>query len=61
MSQTFSDRNIGMVAYGTIWPEDGVMRMEDVRGIYDASYFFKVAGKKREEYIANGDPWSLFF
>ena len=50
-----------MVAYGTIWPEDGVMRMEDVRGIYDASYFFKVAGKKREEYIANGDPWSLFF
>ncbi|KAI0088448.1 Caleosin related protein-domain-containing protein [Irpex rosettiformis] len=40
--------------YLTIWPRDRIMCMEDVRGVYDGSYFFKVAGKKREEYISDG-------
>ncbi|KAH8101333.1 Caleosin related protein-domain-containing protein [Cristinia sonorae] len=31
--------------YVTIWPEDGVMMLEDVRAVYDGSYFYKVADK----------------
>ena len=27
------------------------MRMEDVRGIYDGSYFYKVGGVRRAKYI----------
>ncbi|EKM56834.1 uncharacterized protein PHACADRAFT_160363 [Phanerochaete carnosa HHB-10118-sp] len=38
--------------YLTIWPADGIMRMEDVRGVYDGSYFFKVAGDRRQKYLA---------
>ncbi|GJE86773.1 caleosin domain-containing protein [Phanerochaete sordida] len=35
----------------TIWPHDGIMRMEDVRGVYDGSYFFKIAGERRQKYV----------
>lgn len=44
----------GTATYLTIWPADGIMRMEDVRGVYDGSYFFKVAGKRRDAYIRGG-------
>lgn len=37
----------GVATYLTIWPEDGVMKMEDVRGVYDGSYFYKLAEKKK--------------
>lgn len=36
--------------YLTIWPEDGIMRMEDVRGVLDGSYLFKIAGEGRAAY-----------
>jgi len=29
--------------YLLIWPEDGVMRKEDIRGIYDGSIFYRKA------------------
>ncbi|KAF7794005.1 hypothetical protein EIP86_005132 [Pleurotus ostreatoroseus] len=38
--------------YLTIWPADGVMRMEDVRAVYDGSYFYKVAGERRQMYAS---------
>ena len=40
----------GLAAYLTIWPEDGIMRMDDVRGVMDGSYMFKVAGDRRAAY-----------
>lgn len=26
-----------------LWPEDGIMRKEDIRGVYDGSLFYKKA------------------
>ncbi|KAI0337653.1 Caleosin-domain-containing protein [Trametopsis cervina] len=40
--------------YITLWPSDGVMRMEDVRQVYDGSYFYKIAGDRRANYPAVG-------
>ena len=40
----------GLAAYLTIWPEDGIMRMEDVRGVLDGSYLYQVAGDRRTAY-----------
>lgn len=42
----------GTATYITIWPADGIMRMEDVRGVFDGSYFFKVAGDRRARYLS---------
>lgn len=33
----------GVATYLLIWPEDGIMRKEDIRGIYDGSIFYKKA------------------
>ncbi|KAI0077657.1 Caleosin-domain-containing protein [Panus rudis PR-1116 ss-1] len=35
--------------YITIWPADGIMRMEDVRGCYDGSYFYKLRDSRDEK------------
>ena len=37
---------LGLATYLLLWPEDGVMRKEDIRGVYDGSVFYK----KAEEY-----------
>ncbi len=37
----------GMSTYLLIWPSDGVMKMEDVRGVYDGSYFCKAAAANK--------------
>ena len=42
----------GTAVWITLWPADGVMRMEDVRGVFDGSYFYKVAGARRAVYIS---------
>lgn len=42
----------GTATYITIWPEDGIMRMEDVRGVFDGSYFYKTAGARRSAYLS---------
>lgn len=35
-----------LATYLLLWPEDGIMRKEDIRGVYDGSIFYK----KAEEY-----------
>ena len=37
---------VGLATYLLLWPEDGIMRKEDIRGVYDGSMFYK----KAEEY-----------
>jgi peroxygenase len=37
------------LVYLLLWPEDGVMRKEEVRGVYDGSLFYVKAEKWREE------------
>ncbi len=39
----------GLATYLVIWPEDGVMRKEDIRGIYDGSIFYKKAKEHRQK------------
>jgi peroxygenase len=29
-----------------LWPEDGKMRKEDIRGIYDGSIFYTIAAQR---------------
>lgn len=41
-------RVIGIATYLLLWPEDGVMRKEDIRGIYDGSIFYKKARQYEE-------------
>jgi peroxygenase len=39
-----------MATYIMLWPEDGRMMKEDIRGVYDGSLFYKIAerrGKKQ--------------
>lgn len=51
---------IVIAAYVTIWPADGIMRMEDVRAVYDGSYFWRVAGKRRDKYLTSGSKLGIF-
>lgn len=37
---------IGLATYLLLWPEDGVMKKDDVRRVYDGSIFYEKAGKK---------------
>ena len=37
---------VGLATYLLLWPEDGIMRKEDIRGVYDGSIFYR----KAEEY-----------
>lgn len=34
---------VGLATYLLLWPEDGIMRKEDIRGVYDGSIFYKKA------------------
>lgn len=38
---------LGLATYLLIWPEDGVLRKEDVRGVFDGSIFYKKAEQYR--------------
>jgi hypothetical protein len=33
-----------------LWPEDGKMKKEDIRGIYDGSLFYVIAAKREKQY-----------
>lgn len=37
---------IGLSTYIMLWPEDGIMKKEDVRRVYDGSIFPDVAAKR---------------
>lgn len=39
----------GIATYLLIWPEDGIMKKEDVRGIYDGSIFYKRAQETKRK------------
>ncbi|KAI9818945.1 MAG: hypothetical protein M1832_004113 [Thelocarpon impressellum] len=44
-----------LATYLLIWPEDGILRKEDVRGVFDGSIFYKKAEEtKRKRSAANG-------
>lgn len=36
----------GLATYILLWPDDGRMMKEDIRGIYDGSLFYKVAARR---------------
>ncbi|KAI1025205.1 hypothetical protein LB505_009444 [Fusarium chuoi] len=35
-----------MATYILLWPDDGRMMKEDIRGIYDGSLFYKIAARR---------------
>ena len=37
---------IGAATYIMLWPEDGVLKREDVRRVYDGSIFVDIASKR---------------
>ncbi len=39
---------IGLVTYLLLWPEDGIMKKDDVRRVYDGSIFFDIAAKRAD-------------
>lgn len=32
-----------------LWPKDGRMKKEDIRGIYDGSLFFEIAARREKK------------
>lgn len=42
-------RTAGVATYLLIWPADGVLRKEDVRGVFDGSMFYKKAEQYKQE------------
>lgn len=38
--------------YLLLWPEDGIIRKEDVRGVFDGSIFFKKAEETKMRRLA---------
>lgn len=38
---------VGLATYLLIWPDDGILRKEDVRGVFDGSVFYKKAEEHR--------------
>ena len=39
----------GFSVYLLLWPEDGIIKKEDVRRIYDGSIFFHIASQRKKE------------
>lgn len=37
---------IGLATYLFLWPEDGIIKKEDVRKVYDGSIFPEMAAKR---------------
>ncbi|KAI9880463.1 MAG: hypothetical protein M1830_002815 [Pleopsidium flavum] len=40
-----------LATYLLIWPEDGVLRKEDVRGVFDGSIFYKKAEQHKQKML----------
>jgi hypothetical protein len=47
--RTMSNCGIGLATYIMLWPEDGRMRKEDIRGIYDGSIFYTIAARRAKK------------
>ncbi|KAK4693992.1 peroxygenase, partial [Lecanoromycetidae sp. Uapishka_2] len=39
----------GLATYLLLWPEDGIMKKEDIRGVYDGSIFYKKADEYQQK------------
>ena len=37
----------GILTYMLLWPEDGFLKKEDVRRVYDGSIFYELGGSKQ--------------
>lgn len=38
-----------MALYIMLWPEDGLVKKEDIRRLYDGSLFYEVAERRRQK------------
>ena len=47
--KTATNNSIGIATYIMLWPEDGRMRKEDIRGIYDGSIFYTIAARRAKK------------
>jgi len=43
----------GLATYLLIWPEDGILKKEDVRGVFDGSIFYKKAEQHKQKMLGN--------
>ena len=39
----------GGVTYIMLWPDDGKMRKDDIRGVFDGSIFYKIATRRAND------------
>jgi hypothetical protein len=39
----------GMATYLLLWPEDGRMKKEDIRRLYDGSLFYEIAARRSKK------------
>jgi hypothetical protein len=39
-------RRPGIATYIMLWPEDGRMKKEDIRRVYDGSLFYEIAARR---------------
>jgi peroxygenase len=46
----------GIATYLLLWPEDGRMKKEDIRRVYDGSLFYEIAARreKQKSVLLNG-------
>lgn len=41
--------DLGIATWILLWPEDGRMKKEDIRRIYDGSLFFEIAARREKK------------
>ena len=47
--------------YLLLWPDDGIMKKEDIRGVYDGSIFYRMADEHaKRTWNVQKKGWSLF-
>lgn len=46
----------GIATWILLWPEDGRMKKDDIRRIYDGSLFFEIAARRKQggQMMTNG-------
>jgi len=40
---------VGIATWILLWPEDGRMKKDDIRRIYDGSLFFEIAARRKKQ------------
>jgi hypothetical protein len=44
-------RSSGIATYLLLWPADGRMMKEDIRGIFDGSIFYTIAARRENKQV----------